>query len=328
MTFSPPPVSILSCAGTLPADGISIDIKNNEDTVFSHGHSHLQERRIWRLKDKCNISKLMISSLLTSLQLADLVKEQLDYVIISLVWPENILEPEILQLSSEAGLECPVVSLNSGTNGGANAVEFASGLLANPEYRYVAVISACCYSFWFRPEDPSRSLLSDGAACMIVGKDPGIELINCYTSSTHEYSALQFHDETHKSSISYSAEAGDFIIKNLPDTIAKNMKTTCQQAGISPSDIRALHVYDPIHWVSNLVSRTLSLDKERFINLFQYYGSLGPAQNFFGLIHMLKNSTLSPGDYIALAGFGPAATTTTVLMRFREIPYSIEHDNY
>ncbi|CNH78233.1 3-oxoacyl-[acyl-carrier-protein] synthase III [Yersinia massiliensis] len=91
------------------------------------------------------------------------------------------MHDEVKTLATEAELSCPIVPINTGTCGGLTALELASALFHNTTMNYIAVITGCNYSHWFQESDPAQTLLSDGAACVVLGRKEGIGVEGCYT---------------------------------------------------------------------------------------------------------------------------------------------------
>lgn len=318
-------VDIISCAGVLPDNTIIITPDKDILTVFSTGILSDGPRHIWRAQHQQQISLLMKTSLLNALQQVGMQVNQLDYVIVSLVWPATLLDEEVSALVRETQLRCPVVPVSSGTAGGLTALELAAGLISQGNYRNIAVIAACSYAHWFRPDDPATSLLSDGAACMILASASGSEIISSHTISTHDYAPLVAGQINGARYVSYPPESGQFIAEHYPETAARCCRSLCEKAAISLADIDAFHIYDPTNWVASASATALGVDRRRIFSIFQQYGSLGPAQNYFGFMTLINHRSLSDGDRVILLGFGPAATATAVLLKVKKVPVSITH---
>ncbi|WP_369406973.1 3-oxoacyl-[acyl-carrier-protein] synthase III C-terminal domain-containing protein [Arsenophonus endosymbiont of Aleurodicus floccissimus] len=90
------------------------------------------------------------------------------------------------------------------------------------------------------------------------------------------------------------------------------------------SDIRYFYIYDPTSWVTEVAAKVLQVSENKILTLFDKYGSLGLAQNFFALIELNTSSDLFPDDLIILFGFGPLSTSTSFLLSWRKIPTAID----
>ncbi|RXK34034.1 hypothetical protein BBD39_06615 [Arsenophonus endosymbiont of Bemisia tabaci Asia II 3] len=98
----------------------------------------------------------------------------------------------------------------------------------------------------------------------------------------------------------------------------------CRDVGKDISDIRYFHIYDPMSWVAKAAAKVLQISEDKVLTLFDKYGGLRPAQNFFALIELNTSSDLFPDDLIILFGFGPSSTSTSFLLSWREIPTAID----
>lgn len=314
-------ISLISCAGSLPDCQLTILRKNNKKTMCSTNDDHLPERHsLWRLSKKESITRLMVNCLSKALQQVNMSVNQLDCIIINLVWPGNILYEEVIDLVQELNIVCPVIPVSLGTSGGMGALELGWNRFSNPACRLVAVLAACNYAHWFAYDDPVTDLLSDGAACAILGYDPGISLIHSKTIQTYDYEPLIFIDNNVKK----INELEKSIFSKLPATIFNSCYQLCREAGKNINDIRYFHIYDPISWISEASAKVLQVSKNKILTIFDKYGSLGPAQNFFALIELNACSDLSSDNLIILFGFGPSAISTSFLLSWMEIPTAID----
>lgn len=314
-------VSLISCAGALPNQQLNILRENNKKTIFSTNDDYLPDKRsLWRLDEKGAVTKLMVNCLSKALDLVNMNINQLDCIIINLVWPGNILYEEVIAIVRQLNIVCPVIPVNLGTSGGMTALELGWSQFSNAKCRQVAVLAACNYAHWFSAEDPVSSLLSDGAACAILGYDSGISLVHSKTIQTYDYDPLIFIDNH----VEYINESGRSIFSKLPKTIFNSCDQICRDVGKDISDIRYFHIYDPTSWVAEVAAKVFQVSEDKILTLFEKYGSLGPAQNFFALIELNTSSDLFPDDLIILFGFGPSSTSTSFLLSWRKIPTAID----
>ncbi|KGA42330.1 3-oxoacyl-[acyl-carrier-protein] synthase III C-terminal domain-containing protein [Pectobacterium odoriferum] len=318
-------ISLISCAGSLPENQLSVSCENTSLNVFSAGNlPPIGYRKLWRLNKKENITRLIKNSLVTALQQVNMSVKDLDSIIVNLVWPGNILYEEVILLAKELNISCPIIPVSLGTAGGMTALELGRNQFANKNCNYVAVIAACNYAHWFSQDDPVRNLLSDGAACAILSRDPGMSLFHSHTIQTYNYEPLQL--DTHSEYVKYTLEAGEFIFNHLPDTIYNCCYQLCRDAGKEISDIRYFHIYDPTHWVREVSANALKVNRGKIVTIFDKYGSLGPAQNLFALMELSEQAYVNENDLVVLFGFGPAATATSILLSWSNIPFSIQKD--
>lgn len=273
---------------------------------------------IWRVEKTSEIVTLMKKSLLAATEQCGMAYEEIDYILISQVWGEHLLYPEPFMLSRALSLSCPVVSVNSGTSGGTTALEIADALLAKPEHSNIAIIAGCTYAHRFRHDDPNKSLLSDGVACAIIGKEKGIKIRSTFTVNTSDYGSLLFDNED--GSINYPHDSALYLRKQMGNTIEQVRKGIYEK---TQTGVDIFHAYDPVDWIYHIMTEKLDIPRDKVVKIYDKYGSLGPAQNFFGLIEALSNPAYSSAKTLLLIGFGPAATATGVMLELAKIPHSI-----
>ncbi|MDE1492083.1 3-oxoacyl-[acyl-carrier-protein] synthase III C-terminal domain-containing protein [Xenorhabdus bovienii] len=317
-------ISIISAAGILPPEKIIIHPEDNIRNEFSApGEQQLsRSRTLWRLEHKKDLIELMKVSLLAAVKQVQMDIPDIDYLILSQVWSDNILGDEAGRLARELKLSCPVVSVNVGTSGGATGLEIATAMFANSEFHNIAVIAGCNYSHWFSMSDPARTLLSDGAACLVLSRKQGMTVTGCHTLSTAHYDVLQFN-EVPERYVYYKPKGGEYIFNNMKETIYQCCNKVCQSNGISLNEVSAFYVYDPSDWVASAAAEALGVGKDKIISIFHKYGSLGPAQSFFGFMEMQDNKNLTNSDWVIVMGLGPSTTATAVLFRWQHISCNV-----
>lgn len=322
MLFAP---RILSAAGVLPEN--RIDIKHNDETASElNANFHRFEtgtRHIWRLPDKRDIRVLLDESLHDAMEYAQLSVDDIDFLLLSQVWLDNIMGQESALLANRMGLSCPTLGISAGTAGGCMAMEIASSLILSNKYQRIAVVAGCNYGHFFQGSDPTRQLLSDGAASMIIDREGGPEIIASHSVSTAGYRGLERIDNITNDSEMYFRSAlgsGEYIFNNISNTIVDCCTKVCHGAGLLLSDIDIFYIYDPVHWLHETAAKALNVDTKKIFSTFSRYGSLGPALNTFALIDMAKHLPLRSGQHVLTMGFGPAATATASLLRWHELP--------
>ncbi|PHM45782.1 3-oxoacyl-ACP synthase [Xenorhabdus mauleonii] len=317
-------ISIISAAGILPTGKIIIHPEENINNEFSAPGKQKasRPRTIWRLNNKDELIELIKVSLLEAVKQVQMDISDIDYLILSQVWFDNILGDESGQLARELKLSCPVVPINVGTSGGITSLELASSLFINPKFQNIAVIAGCNYSHWFSESDPARTLLSDGAACLMLSRKQGVTVAGCQTVSTAHYDVLQFNREP-VPHVRYKPQSGDYIFNNLQETTYRCCNEVCQANGINLNDVSAFYIYDPTEWAAGHSAEALGVEKDKVISIFHKYGSLGPAQSLFGFMEIQHNKNLTDSDWVVVMGIGPSFTATAALFKWQHIPNRI-----
>ncbi|RLM18420.1 hypothetical protein BIY29_18330 [Brenneria alni] len=319
---------ILSAAGVLPEK--RIDIKHHDElaTEFSTNVYQFEAgtRHIWPLDDKRDIDILLDESFRDAIEYARLSVDDIDFLILSQSWPNDILTLESGLLANRVGLKCPSIGINVGTGGGCTAMEIARSLILSERYQRIAIVTGCNYRHFFQENEPAKQLLSDGAASMIIGRGNGPEIIASYSVSTSDYQALEYVDGTQDNNISYIRTApgsGDYILNHMPKTIVDCCTGVCRSADLQLSDIDAFYIYEPVHWVHQIAAKALQIDSKKIFSTFSRYGSLGAALNTVALIDMAKHFHLRDGQLVITMGFGATSTATACLLRWHDFPCRI-----
>lgn len=314
-------VNIIAAAGVLPGR-VTVTDGGAPATPFGPAAAGVEARTLWRLSAQQSITQLMLESLRAALHQARLDRSGLDAIFVSLVWPQTLPDTELVTLAREAGVRCPVIPVSAGTAGGLVALDLARGKFASGRVACVAVIAACCYRRWFAPEDPVQALLSDGAACLILGRSAGAALLDSYSIGTCDYAPLRYHPAL-QPWVSYDPAAGRALAARYPATLLHCCDALCRQAGIGLADPAAFHFYDPVPWAAEAAANALGITRQRMVSLFPHYGSLGPAQNFFALIALFTHPQMRAGDVALVTAFAPAAVAIAMLFRLGPVPASL-----
>ncbi|QTF09649.1 hypothetical protein HC231_18275 [Brenneria izadpanahii] len=319
---------ILSASGVLPDK--RIDIKHHDELTTEFSTNVVQfeadTRHIWPLDDKRDIDILLDDSFLAAMEYAQLSVDDIDFLILSQSWPDNILGQESGLLAKRIGVKCPSIGINVGTGGGCTAMEIANSLILSGRYQRIAIVTGCNYRHFFQENEPAKQLLSDGAASMIIGQGNGPEIIASYSVSTAHYQPLEYVDGTSDNNVShirFPPGSGGYIFDHLPETIIDCCTGVCRSADFQLSDIDAFYVFEPVHWIHEVAAKALQIDSKKIFSTFSRYGSLGAALNTVALIDMAKHFCLRDGQLVITMGFGATSTATACLLRWHDFPCRI-----
>lgn len=260
-------------------------------------------------------------AVIDALAQADLSAQQLQYLIGHTTTPARLLPPNISEVANRLGLEAPYGELRQACTGFANALQWASGLLAAKDAAPVAIVGSEVGSVFFDPlalnSEPGQWVnliqMGDGAGAVVLGPDdgaPGPYLESLYfghigldrqpgfmlEEGGSDYPAVRQGRVTSTFHHEYESVKEDGLLLFQAGLAA------AQEAGVELKKITAILPHQANGNIGNWLARALRLPPALFWGNAAHVGNLGSAAIWVAL-HELRNSgRLSPGDRVLVLG--------------------------
>jgi 3-oxoacyl-[acyl-carrier-protein] synthase-3 len=260
-----------------------------------------------------------------AMDLAGVRPEQIDLVLSSAFFPDLPDVGNATYIAKELNLGCAAWNLESACAGSVLAYETAAALVSSGVHRNVLVSVICTYSSVTPDSDSLSWWLGDAAAAFVVSPTaPGRGYIAGHTINTAETCGCFFHElgevnGTRRYLMKASPSAGSA----LRATAAQYLTTCCEgaarKAGVRLSDIDFFVFNTPTAWYAKYCARTLGIDPERCIDMYPYYGNIGPALMPINLYHAAKAGRLKDNDLVLFYAVGSSSSASAVISRWSDI---------
>ncbi len=260
-----------------------------------------------------------------ALNAAKLAPEDVELMIVSSVWPEQIGFGNAAFLARQLGLQGAAWNLDATCGSTPVALQTASALVKAGEYRNVLVVISCTYSRFFDEDDTFSWFTSDGAGAFVVGAlEDNQGILGTKTVHTAALNEVLFakltKDEQNNPQVRMQMGKG---AKALATTAPEFLRQCCEgavaAAGITLEQIDFFLFNTPTAWVTNFSTRVLGIDPKRTINLYPQYANIGPVLTVANLYHALQLGKIQENDLVLIYGSGAVGGASANVMRWGNV---------
>jgi 3-oxoacyl-[acyl-carrier-protein] synthase III/acyl carrier protein len=264
-----------------------------------------------------------------ALAAAKLSVEEIEVTIVASLFADHLGIDNATGLAQKLGLKCPAWNLESTCSSALVALQNASALIQTGEYSNALVIVSHFGSNTVRERDTLAWSMGDGAGAFVVERlqpNQGV-LANKIVSTAATYGAYCHEleiDELGKPRI--MTQTGENA-SSLAETAVSFVRTCCQEAavraGVSLAEIDFFAFNTPTAWYANLCTRALGIEPERTINLYPYYGNIGPVFPLANLYHAARAEKIKENSLVLVYTNGASATAAATIMRWGDVALGI-----
>ncbi len=278
---------------------------------------HIYERR-WCNEEE-STADLVVKASREALENAGLLPEDLDMLIVATDTPEYISPATATKVQNQLGaVNAAAFDMNNACAGFVYAVDVATKFLqADPRYKHILIVGAYAMSKYLNMEDKKTvTLFADGAGAVVLeGKD---NPENGYIASELSTQG-QYHDWMGiYAGGSYEPVTGAVLEKRNhqlkfvkkfpselnPTTWSAMIRSICERAGISPSDID--HFFITQININSIWATMdmLDLPREKAYTVMHKYGYTGSACIPMAIHEAWEKGLVKKGQLVCLIGSG------------------------
>ncbi len=283
-----------------------------------------------------NIERRVLSSEESSLMLeyraaqdaldaAKLAPEEIDLVIATSLFPEQIVSGNAVSLARQLKLCCPAWNLESTCSSALVALQNACALIQTGEYRRVLVVTSHIGSHSVDEEDTLSWSMGDGAGAFVVDSlKPSQGILSTKIVSTAATCGAYLHElviDTQGNPRMRTLTGENASM--LAETAVNFVRTCCQDAvaaaGFTLEDIDFFAFNTPTAWYASVCIRALGIDPERTMNLYPRYANIGPVLPIANLYHAVVAGKIRENDLVLVYTTGAGATAAATVMRWGDV---------
>lgn len=261
-----------------------------------------------------------------ALDAAKLSPDDVDLMLVTSIWPEQIGFGDAAFLARQLGLRNAAWNLDGACGSTPVALQTACALVRAGEYRNVLVVISCTYSRFFDEDDTISWFVGDGAGAFVVGSlelNQGI----LATKSIHTgvlcdiFFAKLTQDDQGKPQV--RMQMGKGANKVIRETAVGLLRTCCEgavaAAGVTLEQIDFFIFNTSTAWFARFCTRVLGIDPERTINLYPKYANIGPALTVANLYHAAQLGKIRENNLVLVYGYGAAGSAAASVMRWGNV---------
>ena len=254
---------------------------------------------------------------------ANLTSTDIDLLIVTSIFPEQIGLRDASHLAEKLDLQAPAWNLESTCSSAVVALQTAAAFVRTQEYHKVLVVVSQVGSNAIALTDTLSWSLGDGAGAFIVSTLKsgqgllGAKIVNTTaTRGAHVYDWAidadqpRLHLRTGENASALAETAVDYVRTCCKGAIAA--------AGVTLDQIDFFAFNTPTSWYAQVCSQALGIDSDRTLNLYPYYANIGPVFPIANLYHAVQAEKLRENQLVLIYTVGAAATAAAAVLRWGE----------
>lgn len=280
------------------------------------------ERRV--LGDESSL-EVQCQAATEALTAAKLDVAQVDVVMVTSLFADNLGMDNTTRLARKLSLTCPVWNLESTCSSALVALQNARALIQTGEYNNALVIVSHFGSNTVRETDTLAWSMGDGAGAFVVGElnpNQGV-LASKVVSTANTYGAYHHQLEIDKEGKPRILTQTGENASSLAETAVDCVRDCCQQAavkaGVSLAEIDFFVFNTPTAWYASVCAIALGIEPERTLNLYPYYGNIGVVFPLANLYHAVKEGKIKEDSLVLVYTNGASATAAATVMRWGDV---------
>jgi 3-oxoacyl-[acyl-carrier-protein] synthase-3 len=261
-----------------------------------------------------------------ALDAAKLTPDDVDLMLVSSVWPEQIGFGNAAFLAQKLGLQGAAWNLDGACGSAPVALQTACALVRAGEYHNVLVVISCTYSRFVDEDDTVSWFLGDGAGAFVVSSVEsnqgilGAKTVN--TSVLNDIGCLNITKDK-QGNPQIRMQLSKYAKKIFSETAAGLLRICCEgaaaAAGVAMEQIDFFLFNTSTAWFARFATRVLSIDPERTLNLYPQYANIGPVLTVANLYHAAQLGKIRENDLVLVYGFGAAGVASANVMRWGNV---------
>jgi len=264
-----------------------------------------------------------------ALDAAKLTSNDVDLMLVSSVWPEQIGFGNAAFLAQKLGLQGAAWNLDGACGSTPVALQSACALVRAGEYRNVLVVTSCTYSRFVDEDDTISWFLGDGAGAFVVGSlEPKQGILGTKTVNTSVLNDLVYLNFTQdkQGNPKIRIQLPTHAKKVLSETAAALLRTCCEgavaAAGVTYDQIDFFLFNTPSAWFASFCTGVLGINPERTLNFYPQYANIGPVLTVANLYHAAQLGKIRENDLVLVYGYGAAGVASANVMRWGNVTLS------
>ncbi|MEM9543049.1 MAG: 3-oxoacyl-[acyl-carrier-protein] synthase III C-terminal domain-containing protein [Cyanobacteria bacterium P01_E01_bin.42] len=273
-----------------------------------------------------------------ALKAANLSPQDIDLMLVTSMFPEQIVPGDAAFLAGELGLQGAAWNLESTCTSALVSLETACALMQTGRYRNVLVVVSCTYSRFVDPNDTLSFLVGDGAGAFIVSAlDQNQGILGSKIIHTNPTCGAFFSEfavdraGTPRMFIRASQNAGKVFRNVFLNFLRDCCFGAIAEAGLNLEDIDFFVFNTLVPWYGSLFTRALGIDPKRTIDTNSLYGNIGVVSPVANLYHAAQSKKICKDDLILIYTFGATGSAGAIVVKWGEVALGampIAHPHY
>lgn len=319
---------IVGVGGYLPPKVVTnADLEGIVDTSdeWIVSRTGIRERRI--AEDGAATSDLVVEAVSLALRRAGIAGDEVDLLIVGTSTPDFVMPSTACVVQRKLAMSCPAFDVNAACSGFMYALSVGATAIESGRHETVVVAGADVMSGIIDWTDRSTCVLfGDGAGAVVLkaSDEPGVMSIVLGADGSGEEqlkvpsggSAQPLTPERMAARDQYMKMNGPEVFKFAVRVIPRATQQALSEAGHTVDDLTWLVPHQANKRILDTVEERLGIEDARVFSNLERTGNTSAASIPLALDDLYTGGHLSPGDLLALVGFGAGLTWGAAVVRW------------
>ena len=285
----------------------------------------IRERRV--VAEGEATSDLAARALAGALEDAACASEEIDLLIVGTSSPDMIFPATACLVQQRLGMSCPAYDVNAACSGFVYALQAGTAAIESGRARRVAVVGADALTRLIDFTDRTTCVLfGDGAGAVVLEatEEPGILGVALGADGAGaDLLKVPSGGSADPVTADNVAERGNYVRMNgnevfrfAVNVIPAATRQAVEESGVALSDLDWLVPHQANQRIIQTVAQRLGIDPSRVFSHVDRVGNTSAASIPLALHDLYTGGRLTPGDLVALVGFGAGLTWGAAVVRW------------
>lgn len=270
-------------------------------------------------------SDLAAAAVSRALASADVTADEVDLLIVGTATPDHLMPSTACLVQARLEMSCPAFDINAACSGFIYALEIGAAAVESGRAGTVVVVGADTLSRVTDFTDRTTCVLfGDGAGAVVLraADEPGVLSVVLGSNGADasklmvdaagtRYPCAGDHGKT-----AYIRMDGPEVFKFAVKVIPKATREALEASGHSVDDIDWLVPHQANQRILNTIEERLGVPHDAVVSNLEKTGNTSAASIPLALDDLYTSGRLTPGDLVALVGFGAGLTWGAAVVRW------------
>lgn len=286
----------------------------------------IRERRVCTTE---SLDDLAEQASRNALESAGIAPKDLDLIVCSTTTSDHLMPAEACAVAERLGATCPAFDVSAACSGFVFALDVADGYLARGRAKRALVLSAEKCSRIMDWTDRTTCVLFGDAAAAVVVEAGGESPLWTRLRTIPNVAALDVPGVAGTSPFKPALEAakpsalsmkGRSVYHFAVTEVTRELRDMSAETGVALADIDHFVLHQANERIIDAICTHLGLDRARVTVNLATTGNVSSACIPLALDGMSRAGQLSPGELVALVGFGAGLDVASTLVRWEDSP--------
>lgn len=268
-----------------------------------------------------------------ALRAAQLSPSDVDMVLLTSFFPDQLCVGNGAFLARELDLGCPVLNMESACGSPVSSLLLAASMIESGRAKKVLIVLSCAYARAVDEANPMSWTSGDGAAAMIVGEVEagygiaGSKVVNTKDTCDFFKGEAKPHELLGQVvTFTGTRNAGKLLEEATERCVPLCCHGALEASGKAMGEMDFFVFPTPTAWFSSFACKKLGVDPEKTIDLHTRFSNVGPVLSPSNLYYAARAGRIAKGDDVLFFAIGSVSSAGALVMTWGDVALADETD--